>query len=488
MKPLYSALALSMLAFTACVDDESYDDWSAPQHNANIAEDQLTGVSFSAKEVEAINFKSFTENDTVVTIFTHSVAVDAKADSVKTTAYKVILGNSAEELDAPDGKIPVEVLRAAIEADYGKAPVQRDLAATVVAYTYFTTGSVARSTANITIKATLTAPEIEEAYYYCGALNGWSTTDKTYKFTRADESISVYDDPIFTCTIPAYFEEDKETGESVRTDNWFKIAPESAYNLENFWDGKLLGSTVDGDENLEISLVNEGANAIKRPATDEALSYKITLNMMEYTMTIEPISYTEWIYVPGNGQGWKPDSAPALHSPKNDGHYTGYAIIDGEFKFTKERNWNGGEYNGDSFTTYAEGFENSKPGEGGNIKCTAAAGIYWLDVNVAEGDLNATLISSFGLIGSATPGGWDEDTDMEYDEATNTYTWTGDLGAGEFKFRANDGWGINLGGSLDDLSQDGGNVAIAEAGNYTIVLTPLITTEGGKMTATVTKN
>ena len=77
---------------------------------------------------------------------------------------------------------------------------------------------------------------------------------------------------------------------------------------------------------------------------------------------------------------------------------------------------------------------------------------------------------------------------MEYDEATNTYTWTGDLGAGEFKFRANDGWDINLGGSLDDLSQNGSNIAIAEAGNYTIVLTPLITTEGGKMTATVAKN
>ncbi|MCI5777503.1 MAG: SusF/SusE family outer membrane protein [Bacteroidales bacterium] len=489
MKPLYSALALSMLAFTACVDDESYDDWSAPQQNNNISEEQLSGVTFAASAVEAIDFANLTETDTVVTIFNPSLNVVEGVDSVETTTYKVILGNSAEEIDVlAGGKIPTETLKAAVESAFGKAPVQRDLAATIVAYTKFTLGSVSRTTSDIVIKATLTAPEIEEAYYYIGQVNGWSTTDQTYKFTRADESVNVYDDPIFTCIVPAYFVEDEETGEMIRAEQYFKIAPASAYKLEDFWSGKLLGSATDGDESLEVNLINEGAQALKRPATDEALSYKITLNMMEFTLTIEPISYTEWLYVPGNGQGWSPDTAPALHSPASDGKYTGYAIIDGEFKFTKERNWNDGEYNADSFATYSEGFENSNPGTGGNIKCTAAAGIYWLDINVADGVFNGTLIEQFSIIGGVLDAAWSIDADMTYDAETNTYSWTGDLAAGEFKFRAIHGWDINLGGYLDELGQNGANLVIAEAGNYTIVLNPLITTVGGSMTATVTKN
>lgn len=483
MKALYPALALATLAFTGCVDDESYDDWSAAQHNENTTADQLANVSFSAAQVSAIDFSTLEDVDSV-SIFTVTNSVEAvDASSLKTT-YSVLLGNSSEEIEASNGKVATEVLRSAIETEFGKAPVQRDLAATVVAYNTWN-GVTARNTSDITITATLTAPEIEEAYYYIGATNGWSATDQTYKFTRADESISVYDDPVFTCVVPAPFETDETTGVTSRVDNWFKIAPASAYKLDNFWDGKILGSATDGDESLKVSLINEGAQACKQPATDGALKYKITLNMMEYTMTIEPISYNEWIYVPGNGQGWNPGEAPALRSAESDGVYVGYAIMNGMFKFTKERNWDGGEYNSTSFTTFGEGFAAST--DDTNINCTGEAGIYYLTADVANGSLSGVLCN-YGIIGLAQAGGWDSDSDMTFDATTNTYTWTGDLTAGEMKFRANDAWDINLGGSFDNLEAGGANLTIAEAGNYTIVLNVLITTEGGKMTATVTKN
>ncbi len=483
MKALYPALALATLAFTACVDDESYDDWSSAQHNENTTDDQLANVKFSAAQVSAIDFATLEDVDSV-TIFTVSNSVDAVDASALKTTYKVILGNSSEEIEATTGKVATETLRSAIETAFGKSPVQRDLAATVVAYNTWN-GVTARNTSDITITATLTAPEIEDAYYYVGATNGWSATDQTYKFTRADESVSVYDDPVFTCVVPAPFATDETTGETARVDNWFKIAPASAYKLEDFWSGKILGSATDGDESLKVSLVNDGAQACKQPATDGALMYKITLNMMEYTMTIEPISYNEYIYVPGNGQGWAPASAPAIRSANSDGVYVGYAVMNGDFKFTKERNWDGGEYNSGSFSTYGDGFAAST--DGGNISCTGEAGIYYLSADVANGSISGVLCN-FGLIGPAQAGGWDSDSDMTFDATTNTYTWTGDLAAGEFKFRANDGWDINLGGSLDDLVANGSNLSIAEAGNYTIVLNVLITTDGGKMTATVTKN
>ena len=485
MKALYPALALATLAFTACVDDESYDDWSDAQYNADTTEDQRVNVAFSVTNASAINFADITDDATLVTIFTASNTVAAVADTSLTTVYKVILGNSSEEIDAANGQITAEQLRTAIENEFGKAPAARDLAATVVAYNTWN-GVTARNTADITITATLTAPEIEEAYYYIGATNGWSATDMTYKFTRADESVSVYDDPVFTCVVPAPYKVDETTGETVRDDNWFKIAPASAYALEDFWSGKILGSATDGDESLEVLLVNEGAQACKQPATDGAVKYKITLNMMEYSMTIEPLSFSEYIYTPGNGQGWNPETAPALRTANFDGVYTGYTVMNGDFKFTKERNWNGGEYNTGTFSTYGEGFAGGAEASS-DISCTGEAGIYYMTADVANGTLSA-VYCNFGLIGPAQAGGWVSDTDMTFDAETNTYTWTGDLTAGEFKFRVNDGWDINLGGSLDDLVANGDNITIAEDGNYTIVLNVLITTDGGKMTATVTKN
>ena len=76
-----------------------------------------------------------------------------------------------------------------------------------------------------------------------------------------------------------------------------------------------------------------------------------------------------------------------------------------------------------------------------------------------------------GLIGSATPNGWDTpDQKMDYNAQTGTWSITLNLIAGEIKFRKNDGWAWNLGGTPDKLTQGGGNIPVT-AGNYTITLT-----------------
>jgi hypothetical protein len=79
------------------------------------------------------------------------------------------------------------------------------------------------------------------------------------------------------------------------------------------------------------------------------------------------------------------------------------------------------------------------------------------------------VATDWGVIGSATPGGWDNDTDMTYDPETGIWSVTLDLIDGAFKFRANDGWDINLGGDLNNLSYNGSDIPITE-GNYTITL------------------
>jgi PKD repeat protein len=73
---------------------------------------------------------------------------------------------------------------------------------------------------------------------------------------------------------------------------------------------------------------------------------------------------------------------------------------------------------------------------------------------------------------------------MTYNVASNTWTVTTDLTAGTFKFRANDGWDINLGGDINNLTFGGDNIN-AEAGNYTITLT--LTNANGGYRCTIVK-
>lgn len=87
---------------------------------------------------------------------------------------------------------------------------------------------------------------------------------------------------------------------------------------------------------------------------------------------------------------------------------------------------------------------------------------------------------SWTIIGPAGKG-WGTDVAMAYDCASKSFTYTGPLNADEFKFRyggtdpVTGNWKANLGGSSStggSLVQDGPNLKITTAGNYTVVLTP----------------
>lgn len=80
-------------------------------------------------------------------------------------------------------------------------------------------------------------------------------------------------------------------------------------------------------------------------------------------------------------------------------------------------------------------------------------------------------IHTWGIVGSATPNGWGgPDYVMDDGDATGTYTATVKLVVGEIKFRFDNNWNNNLGGSNGTLTQGGANIAIAAAGTYTITL------------------
>ncbi len=172
------------------------------------------------------------------------------------------------------------------------------------------------------------------------------------------------------------------------------------------------------------------------------------------------------LYVPGSYQGWDPaNTTTVLASVNADGNYEGYLWFPDagtQFKFCEGPNWdnNWGDDGGDG----------TLEANGANIT-VADAGYYKVNV-----DMNAktyTVVKTdWGVIGSATAGGWDSDQNMTYDPVSGTWTAMLDLTIGEIKFRANDDWAINYGddGPNGILEQGGANIVIPEAGTYSITM------------------
>lgn len=173
------------------------------------------------------------------------------------------------------------------------------------------------------------------------------------------------------------------------------------------------------------------------------------------------------VYVPGAYQGWDPtNEQTTLTSPNADGQFEGYIYIPAadqvEFKICTAPDWDN-DY-GD------EGGDGTLDFKGANIQAPGP-GLYHLRANFDA--LTYTLEpTSWGLIGDATPGGWDSDTDMTYNESLGALEVQLNLSAGEIKFRANDGWDLNYGDDGADgiLEAGGSNIRINESGLYVIRL------------------
>jgi hypothetical protein len=139
------------------------------------------------------------------------------------------------------------------------------------------------------------------------------------------------------------------------------------------------------------------------------------------------------------------------------------------FKFTSAPDWDHINY-GD-----AGGGKLSTDGLAAGLKVDAP-GVYKLNADITNLTYSATLINTIGIIGTATPHGWDSSTAMTYDVASNKWSIKLALVPGALKFRDNDSWDINYGptdanalsGKL--IFNDPGAVTINDAGTYTITL------------------
>jgi hypothetical protein len=463
---LYSLLGVAALSATSCNEDFN-EDVAAPQQWEQEA--AITLPTVTAKPVVSIDLA--TAGDSVKVFTTSDVTMP---EGTTITNYRLEMTtetNHKAEIKADDnGKIATAELQTFIENSYGKRPTERLIWTNVYANLMKDGQASFLNLGSIEFKATPAAPQISKNYYLIGAPSQWDPLCVSMPFTHSGKD--VYEDPIFTIVFPVA---DGET--------WFAVTDDITVE-KNDWSqvfGCAEGNGNNGEEGTlkrRADLTDDGS--FKVVVNGDAKFIKMTLNMMEYTYKIEKLNFAEFIYVPGNHQGWSPEKAPALQSPNFDGVYVGYTYLNGNFKFTKERNWNA-EYNFNDFAVKDDIFFNN---DGSNINISEE-GFYQIKADVASSNLSAVK-TTWGIIGPAQAGGWDTDTDMTWNAADESWTATVELAADEFKFRANDGWTINVGGSFDNLTQDGGNIKVTEAGTYEVKLF-LTRSTSDKMYCTITK-
>ncbi|WP_455061653.1 Outer membrane protein SusF domain-containing protein [Prevotella fusca] len=184
--------------------------------------------------------------------------------------------------------------------------------------------------------------------------------------------------------------------------------------------------------------------------------FSLTQNVTASVTCVAP-AFTQYLYMSGDANGWS--FSNPLYSAAGDGKYTGFMYLNQNgFKFATQQDWNG--------TDYGTGLVE----KGSNIVMTEPAGFYKVDVDLTSQALTYTAINRVGVIGSATAGGWDSDQAMTYNAAEKCWEIKGiTLTEGEMKFRANNAWELDWGGSLADITFKGGNIKVA-AGKYNIKL------------------
>ncbi|PWD98607.1 SusE domain-containing protein [Marinilabilia rubra] len=295
---------------------------------------------------------------------------------------------------------------------------------------------------------------------------------------------------------------DDEASEQVLSVSWpevtYSIDAPVAYSVQfavNQQWGQGFKQEVGGDV-LSASFTTEELNNIAlemglEPDEETTVNVRVEayLNQRVYS-SVEDLKLTPYnlvepyidypsLYIAGDYQGWNIEEPDSISSKLDNGIYEGYIYIpeggSNEFKVYADEDWgstsygNGGEgvviianYAGDNFVAPSDGYY-----------------LFSIDVNTMEYLL--IKIDSWGIIGEATPDGWDSDTNLTFDETTELWTVTADLSStGFLKFRANDAWTIDMGldeeGNLRYANHpwleyvDQTNFTIEADGNYTLTL------------------
>ena len=278
---------------------------------------------------------------------------------------------------------------------------------------------------------------------------------------------------LFAATDPGYFSSGAltENNYAVSVANLLAIA--DALDLDG---DPTSGKDSSGMAYLRVTAsVGDATDSNGSSVVSEAQEIKIT---MVETEGEEP---APMLAVPGKYQGWSPKDAPLIAaSAPGQTDFEGFIYMDIDeadnqgFKFVEAvdgiYDWGNPDWGkSDDGVLVIEGESNITVDEDG---------LYYIQADTAAGTYSTTLMS-LGLIGSATPTGWDSDTDFVYDATSNVLTLDINLINGEkYKVRANNGWDIGFPGQFGPDSdgdgfldtKDGDFTHEGATGNYRVTL------------------
>lgn len=394
------------MSMVSCTED--FTDWGKPQTNPQ--EDAVTFGNGSVAPVDVINLADVNTEKVKVA----SIVAPTSSNAAYTPNYKINFDGQSFDIDA-DGNMATAELTSYIVDKYGKRPTERDIDATLDAWVSNGSTAVKMATsATFQVKAIPEAPVIEEGYYLVGDMfttedvNGW-TKEVAKAFKHSDKD--VYEDPIFTVSF-----------ETTKADQYWKIIPKKNIDSGDLWAAGVVGPKVDGDDSMTGLLTNTEAKAGK---IAKAGKYKLTINMMDYSYTLEEVNYDPFIYFIGATDGWKNAEQKLALVDDAKGVYTGYLYCadpngwGNQFKFQRVAGSWDNEINSGAFST----FSGAATSEGGNIGVNAGEGVYYFDVNLSEGTITATKVETMGIIGGFN--NWAGDAAMTWNaeeycfEATN---------------------------------------------------------------------
>lgn len=443
---LYSLAVLASVTLASCNGD--YDDWANPQTNEQEASAAKYGITFAAgPEAES----SMPDEDGVINLVTIN-STDANVTGYTLKSLKVNGEAINGEIDGNNIQVnAAELEKILCNQNNSRASVARDMKVESKVSVNLASGdavainSVGETTGKLTPTAT---PQLDEkGYYMLGQINGneWNAKSPVWMNKISD---GVYQLKVTTTA-------DK---------NWFKFYAGSNF-VSDDWDSinkGALGCKENGSEDTFGYILYNGDSwgELQTPVIPGAGTWIVTLDMNNLTYTVgKPI-----LYMAGDANGWATNDYLA----GEDGvHFTGFMFLNQNgFKFCTQPEWKG--------TNYGANFDTAP--NAANITMTEEAGYYKVDVDLESKSYVLTPITTIGIIGSASPKGWDSDVDMTYVPYNAE---TKELGyweikdvtftSGEIKFRANDDWAINWGGDTNALTQGGDNISV-EAGTYDIKL------------------
>lgn len=215
---------------------------------------------------------------------------------------------------------------------------------------------------------------------------------------------------------------------------------------------------------IDLGLATDvpGELVVRVEATMDRTIYSKAI-VLTVTPFIQPIVFGQ-LLMPGTYNSFNLNNAATL-SAIDSGVYQGYMTFPtGQLQFNFATDSSGSQMYG------ADGAGNFAEGGTANLS-VPAAGSYQITVNLNTMSFTAVPYS-WGVIGTATAGGWNSDTDMFYDYQNHVWKFVGSLVPGALKFRLNDSWTINYGPNNNSDTvvylDNPGAYTIPEAGTYEV--------------------